>query len=145
MRPCSLSHHVFHSTDELVVEEQVLGLVFGVGSRVEHPAHAAGHRSEVFLPGVLRQTERDVSSRPSTPTRLTQGRLRASTSLTMMVWLPSLSASLSFLTSFCRHASESGVAPSCALTPLQGHRHTLDLFCVVDVVCVYGFFFFPGP
>jgi len=50
----SRSHHIFDGADELVVEEDVLGLILGVGSRVQHPTHTAGHRPEVLLPRVLR-------------------------------------------------------------------------------------------
>lgn len=49
----SFSHHIFDSTDELVVEEQVLGLIFRVGSRVEHPAHTAGHCTKMLLSCIL--------------------------------------------------------------------------------------------
>lgn len=54
MQTVQCPHHVFDSTDELVVEEQMLRLVLGVGGRVEHPARVARHRPKVLLPGVLR-------------------------------------------------------------------------------------------
>ena len=50
-----LSHHVFDGADELVVEEDVLGFILGVGSRIQHPTHTAGHRPEVLLPRVLQR------------------------------------------------------------------------------------------
>lgn len=56
-------HHIFDGADELVVEEQMLRLVLGVGSRVEHPARAARHRPEVLLPGVLRGKSNDRGDR----------------------------------------------------------------------------------
>lgn len=46
-------HHIFHRADELVVEEQMLRLVFWVGSRVKHSTHGAAHCSEMLLPGIL--------------------------------------------------------------------------------------------
>lgn len=52
-----LPHHIFDSTDELVVEEQVLRLVLRVGGRVEHPARAACHRPKVFLSSVLEEKQ----------------------------------------------------------------------------------------
>ena len=47
------SHHISDSTDELVVEVQVLGLILRVGSGIQHPTHTAGHRSKVLLPCIL--------------------------------------------------------------------------------------------
>lgn len=49
-------------------------------------------------------------------------------SLTIMVWVPSFSASFSFLTSFCRQASERGVPPSCGFTALLWYKHTSRYF-----------------
>lgn len=54
MQIVQFPHHIFDSTDELVVEEQMLRLILGVGSGVEHPARVARHRPKVLLPGVLR-------------------------------------------------------------------------------------------
>ena len=51
----SCSHHVFDSADELVVEEEVLGFILGVRSRVQHPTYTAGHRPKMLLPRVLQR------------------------------------------------------------------------------------------
>lgn len=45
-----------------------------------------------------------------------------------MVWVPSLSASFSFLTSFCRQASERGLPPSCGFAVLLWYKHTSHYF-----------------
>jgi len=54
--------------------------------------------------------------------------------LTMMVWVLSLSASFSFLTSFCRHASERGVLPSLvSAAPLFTNTHyIISHFCCYE-------------
>lgn len=57
MKSVQFPYHIFDSTDELVVEEQMLRLVLGVGSRVEHPARTARHCPKVFLSGVLQGNE----------------------------------------------------------------------------------------
>lgn len=59
----TLPHHIFHRADELVVEEQMLRLVFWVGSRVKHPTHGAAHCAEVLLSRIL-QNDRRKNNNP---------------------------------------------------------------------------------
>lgn len=59
----TLPHHIFHRADELVVEEQMLRLVFWVGSRVKHSTHGAAHCSKMLLPRIL-QNDRQKNNNP---------------------------------------------------------------------------------
>lgn len=59
----TLPHHIFHRADELVVEEQMLRLVFWVGSRVKHSTHAAAHCSKMLLSRIL-QNDRQKNNNP---------------------------------------------------------------------------------
>lgn len=61
----TLPHHIFHRADELVVEEQMLRLVFWVGSRVKHSTHGAAHCSKMLLSRIL-QNDRQKKQQPST-------------------------------------------------------------------------------
>lgn len=148
-RHVTFPHHIFDGADELVVKQQMLRFILGVGSRVEHPTHTAGHCSKMLLSCILREQSKAISSLSRIQFHLvfqsdrTQkepnlwsmfsiakaqdlkwGQRKLSHSLTITVWVPSLSASFSFLTSFCRQASERGAPPSCGFIALLRFKNT---------------------
>lgn len=61
-RHVTFPHHIFDGADELVVKQQMLRFILGVGSRVEHPTHTAGHCSKMLLSCILREQSKAISS-----------------------------------------------------------------------------------
>lgn len=128
-RHVTFPHHIFDGADELVVKQQMLRFILGVGSRVEHPTHTAGYCSKMLLSCILReQTQKEPNLWSMFSIAKAQdlkwGQRKLSHSLTITVWVPSLSASFSFLTSFCRQASERGAPPSCGFTAFLRFKNT---------------------